>query len=128
MSPAVRSACHTIRRISRRRGEAVAASICDKSERCVGVPNGIFKIILDKTKIFVCGFCAIPNSRSLRLAAALHQQSVEGKMSKQALVGLASAVLLLAGCSRQADQSPSAQRPSPKPVDRSAAAPVAYTQ
>jgi hypothetical protein len=49
-------------------------------------------------------------------------------MSKQALAGLASAALLLAGCSRQAEQSPSAQRPSPEPVDRSAAAPVAYSQ
>jgi hypothetical protein len=45
---------------------------------------------------------------------------VEEKMSKQALVGLASAALLLAGCSRQA-QSVSAQSPSPEPVDRSAA-------
>lgn len=48
-------------------------------------------------------------------------------MSKQALVGLASAALLLAGCSRQV-RSVSAQSPSPEPVDRSAAAQVADSQ
>jgi hypothetical protein len=50
-------------------------------------------------------------------------------MSKQALVGLASAALLLAGCSRHAPiQSVSAQSPSPEPVDRSAPAQVASPQ
>jgi hypothetical protein len=57
------------------------------------------------------------------LAVSLHQYPVEGKMYKQAFVGIAAAALLLAGCSRQAAiQSVSAQSPSPEPVDRSATA------
>jgi len=50
-------------------------------------------------------------------------------MSKHALIGFASAALLLAGCSRQSTIQPaSSQKSSPEPVDRSAPGPVASSQ